>query len=78
MVGKSSEVSCGFLRVSRLVEELVTELPSSLTVAIARALVRRPRIMIMDEGSSALDSQTEGQLQKAIAAIQKETGMTVV
>jgi len=32
----------------------------------------------MDEGTSALDSQTEGRLQKAIAAEQKERGMTVV
>jgi len=32
----------------------------------------------MDEGTSALDSQTEGKLQQAIAEMQKETGMTVV
>lgn len=32
----------------------------------------------MDEGTSALDSQTEGRLQKAIAVMQKESGMTVV
>jgi len=47
-------------------------------VAVARALVRRPRILLMDESTSALDSQTEGRLQKAIAVEQKERGMTVV
>lgn len=32
----------------------------------------------MDEGTSALDSETEGRLQQAIAEEQKITGMTVV
>ena len=47
-------------------------------VAIARTLVTKPNILLMDEPFSALDEQTREALQEELLRIQKETGMTVI
>ena len=44
-------------------------------LTIARALVRRPEILIMDDSASALDFATDARLRKAIR--EKTDGMTV-
>jgi ATP-binding cassette subfamily B protein len=38
-------------------------------IAIARALLTDPRILILDDSTSAIDSATEDQIQRAIGAI---------
>jgi len=40
-------------------------------VAIARAFLTNPRILILDDSTSAIDSETEDKIQKAIFRIQK-------
>jgi ATP-binding cassette subfamily B protein len=41
-------------------------------IAIARALLTDPRILILDDSTSAIDSATEDQIQRAISAISKD------
>lgn len=46
--------------------------------AIARALIRKPRILILDEATSHLDAQTETLLIDALSAYTKRHGITTV
>jgi NitT/TauT family transport system ATP-binding protein len=47
-------------------------------VAIAQALIMRPRILLMDEAFSALDPGTRAGMQRLIKDLWRETGTTVL
>ena len=47
-------------------------------ITIARALLRRPSILIFDEATSALDTQTERLVQRAIGALRGERTIFVI
>jgi len=47
-------------------------------LGIARALLGKPKIMILDEATSSLDSQTEDKIGRTLSRIQKETTLIVV
>ncbi len=47
-------------------------------LAIARALIRRPTLLILDEATSALDSESEASFQRAIEAVAHDYTMVVV
>lgn len=66
------------------IEDKVNKVPSQLSggekqrVAIARALVLNPKVLLMDEPFSSLDTQTSAHLQKEILRIKKEFGLTIL
>merc|ERR1712185_51432 len=47
-------------------------------IAIARALIKRPALLILDEATSALDAKTQAHVAAAIEAEQARLGFTVV
>ncbi len=47
-------------------------------VAIARAIVNRPTILLADEPTGNLDSRTAGQIMKLLRTLNKEEGLTII
>lgn len=47
-------------------------------IALARALARKPDIIILDEATSAIDGESEAMIQKAILNLRKETTIIII
>jgi len=74
----------GYLRRMGLREADASKYPHQLSggmqqrVAIAQALIMRPKILLMDEAFSALDPGTRTGMQRLIKDLWRETGTTVL
>ena len=74
----------GYLRRMGLRESDAIKYPHQLSggmqqrVAIAQALIMRPKILLMDEAFSALDPGTRAGMQRLIKDLWRETGTTVL
>jgi NitT/TauT family transport system ATP-binding protein len=74
----------GYLRRMGLRESDASKYPHQLSggmqqrVAIAQALIMRPRILLMDEAFSALDPGTRAGMQRLIKDLWRETGTTIL
>ena len=47
-------------------------------LSLARAFLKKPQILILDEATSSLDSLSEDEIQKSIIRIQKNNNVTVI
>ena len=82
-VNKDKELASHLLEITQL-SELKKRLPNTLSggqkqrVSLCRALMNRPKLLLMDEPLSALDPYMRTKLQNEILALHKEFGTTTI
>ena len=82
-VNKDKELANYLLKITEL-EELKNRFPLTLSggqkqrVSLCRALMNRPKILLMDEPLSALDSNMRTKLQNEILTLHKEFNTTTI
>lgn len=79
-VGERVRRACDDLRISHLLDRSVDQLSGGekQRVAVARALVRQPRVYLLDEPLSALDLKLRESLQHELKQMHARNGSTVL
>jgi molybdate transport system ATP-binding protein len=79
-ISESVQETAALLGIGHLLERTTGTLSGGeqQRAAIARALVLRPRVLLLDEPLSALDTVTRERLRRELKAIHRATGTTVV
>ena len=78
--GDAKYLPRGILKISPLLERKPGQLSGgeSQRVAIGRALVRKPKIFLLDEPLSAIDAKLRWELRAEIKKIQRRFGVTTI
>jgi molybdate transport system ATP-binding protein len=82
-VNKDKELANHLLKITEL-SELKNRLPQTLSggqkqrVSLCRALMNKPKLLLMDEPLSALDPQMRTKLQSEILTLHKEFNITTI
>jgi ABC-type multidrug transport system fused ATPase/permease subunit len=63
---------------SRQITSNSDQADSADQVAIARAILKNPKIILLDEATSMIDMETERQIQEAFKKLAKDRTMFVV
>jgi len=78
--GKQADEWLGLIGLQKFADAYPHQLSGGMKqrVAIVRALVNHPRILLMDEPFSALDAQTRARMQSYLLEIWKKVDITVI
>lgn len=78
--GKQADEWLGLIGLQKFADAYPHQLSGGMKqrVAIIRALVNHPRILLMDEPFSALDAQTRARMQSYLLEIWKKVDITVI
>lgn len=78
--GKQADEWLGLIGLDKFADAYPHQLSGGMKqrVAIIRALVNHPRILLMDEPFSALDAQTRARMQSYLLEIWKKVDITVI